>query len=79
MHISAMSCACRSVGKPGKGSVSTADRAEGRRRSAPRGGRTVVSSISTPLERKRSSALSRRSARVFCRITSPPVMAAAMA
>ena len=24
MHMSAMSCACRSVGKPGKGSVSTA-------------------------------------------------------
>ena len=28
MHISAMSCACRSVGKPGKGWVSTATRAK---------------------------------------------------
>ena len=35
MHISAMNCAWRSVGKPGKGCVSTETASQARRRSAP--------------------------------------------
>ncbi len=76
--ISAMNCACRSVGKPGKGSVVTSTAAMPaplRRTRIPSG--TCVTSA--PVVASTSRAACSRSERVFSSTTSPPVIATAMA
>jgi hypothetical protein len=76
--IRPMNCACRSVGKPGKGSVTTST---GRMPPPLRTTRrpVSVSVISAPARRIASSAVSSSVAFVPSSTTSPPVMATAMA
>ena len=74
----AMNCAWRSVGKPGNGSVVTSTGsipAPFRRTRMP----SLVAETSAPERSRIDSANWRRSGRVFCRTTSPPVIATAIA
>jgi UDP-N-acetylglucosamine 1-carboxyvinyltransferase len=76
--ISAISCACRSVGKPGNGSVVTST---GPRPAPLRTTRTplLVTVTSAPTWPRTSSAVCSNSGRAPSRVTSPPVIATAMA
>src|SRR5664280_859256 len=76
--INAISCACKSVGKPGNGAVVTSTGA----RSAPLRATRMPSLVGvtvTPACASTSSALCNNSGRAFCNSTSPPVIATAMA
>ena len=77
IHIIAMNCACKSVGKPGNGSV-VISAATGRPFATIR----IVSSVSVivaPVSRSTISNASSVRALVRCNVKSPPVIAAAMA
>ena len=76
--ISAINCACRSVGKPGNGAVVTSTGA----RSAPLRATRMPSLVGVtvaPACASTSSAACSNSGRAFCSSTSPPVIATAIA